>query len=314
MSDLPDPWKRAVEQRRQSHDLTAADPCVRLLHDEVDGLRCDRFGPVCWFYWYAGDAPTEIDVERFAALTQIAGARHWHAHGMSDRGRDPARRRHWQSPQAPDTWVAAEDSLRFLLRADSGQSAGLFVDQRQNRGWVRARSAGTRILNLFAYTGSFGVAALAGGAVEIVQNDVSRAGLDWARENAALNPSAADTAIEYAQVDARLLVDGCRKRGRRFDGVVCDPPSFARGRRRSDPVFRVEHDLEGLVEACMEIIDPGGWLLVSANYGGWPPDAFTTIVSRAVGRRGRVQPAPGPGADCGGAGDGVMLSVVVEVG
>ena len=126
-----------------------------------------------------------------------------------------------------------------------------------------------------------------------VQVDVSHVYLDWARANAALN-GIDDERTEYSGVDARLFVDGCHRRGRRFEGVVCDPPSFGRGRRRSTRVFRVEDDLPELVHSCARLVDPGGWVLVSSNYEGWTQTRFEAAVA---GAWATVEPAPGAGDD-----------------
>ena len=312
MSDLPNPWRRALDRRRRLFDLAAADLCARLLDDEDGSLRCDRYGPVCWFYWYREYSPGPEDLERLTAFTAAAGARHWHLRHMPDRGSDPGQRRHRSSPGAPETWTAAEGGLRFRLRAGGGQSPGLFLDQRRNRGWVRDRASGARVLNLFAYTGAFGIAALAGGASEVVQNDVSRANLDWARENASLN-GLDRAAVEYAAVDARLLVEGCRRRGRRFDGIVCDPPAFARSRGRDRGPWRVERDLPALVRACAGLLSPGGWLLVSSGCESWREGAFEEAVRQGLDGGQRLEPAPGPGKDFGSARGG-LRSVVVRAG
>ncbi len=312
MSDLPAPWRRALDRRRRLFDLSAPDTCARLLNDEDGTLRCDRYGPVCWFSWYRDASPRPEDLARLDAFTGAAGAGHWHLRCMPDRGRDPGLRRHWSSPGAPETWTAAEAGLRFQLRAAGGQSPGLFLDQRRNRAWVREHARGARVLNLFAYTGGFGLAALAGGAHEMVQNDVSRTHLAWARQNAALN-GMDGAAVEYPAVDARLLVEGCRRRQRRFDGIVCDPPAFSRSRGRDGGPWRVERDLTALVQGCAGLLAPGGWLLVSSGCEGWGPGAFERAVGRGLSGAEGMRPAPGPGEDCGG-GRGVLQSVVVRAG
>jgi 23S rRNA (cytosine1962-C5)-methyltransferase len=304
---LPETWQAGLEHRRTHFDLADPELCVRLLHTEDNALRCDRFGPVCWFYEYETQQPTAARYAQFESFAVAAGARHWHMQGMHDRGRDPRPSRHAASMAAPDAWHAVEDGQRFELRAGSGQSPGLFLDQRDNRAWVRHHASDARILNLFAYTGGFGVAALAGDAAEVVQVDVSRAYLNWARVNAGLN-GVGGNLVEYSAVDARRLVAGCQKRGRRFDGIICDPPSFGRGRGRNADVFRIEHDLPELVQACRELLDPGGWMLVSCNYEGWSQARFEAVISAVTSDKGtRIEPAPGAGKDFCGPGQAPLL-------
>ena len=305
MTTLPAAWQAALEHRRERFDLTDPNLCVRLLHGEDSKLRCDRFGPVCWFYEYKAEQPTAVSRGLYESLTAASGARHWHMQGMHDRGGNPQAGLHAASAGAPEAWKAVENGLTLELRAASGQSPGLFLDQRANRAWVQQHASGARVLNLFAYTGAFGIAALAGGAAEVVQVDVSRPYLDWARANAKLNGFAEDR-VEYSAVDARLLVDGCRRRGRRFDGIICDPPSFGRGRGRNTRLFRIEHDLAELVFSCRELVDPGGWILVSSNYEGWTQTRFEAVIGGSgdwgVGASGAaIEPAPGAGEDFGTA-------------
>ncbi len=303
MADLPGTWIEGLRLRSAGFDLADPDLCFRPLHGEGKNLRCDRFGPVCWFYRYASGEPSDSEVAQFSAFSQAAGARHWHSHGMNNRGSDPHTRRHITSQGAPDTWRARENGLHFELRAGSGQSPGLFLDQRDNRAWVRRHAQGARILNLFAYTGGFGIAALAGGASQVLQVDVSRPYLDWARTNAALN-RIDDDSVEYSAVDARLLVDGCHRRGRHFDGIICDPPSFGRGRGHSSRLFRIERDLGDLLSSCLRLVDPGGWVLVSSNYEGWNQAHFEGTIRRLGAD---IETAPGAGDDFRVVGPSPML-------
>jgi 23S rRNA (cytosine1962-C5)-methyltransferase len=293
LTPVAESWKMALRRRQDHFDLSDDSTCLRLLHSEDERLRCDRFGSVCWFYRYRTGQPTGAEQAQYDAFAASAGATHWHAHGMSDRGRDPQAREHVSSRGAPETWMARENGVQFELRANRGQSAGLFLDQRDNRAWVRQNSANARVLNLFAYTGAFGVSALLGEAAEAVQVDVSRPYLDWARVNATHN-GVHDERSQYKAVDAQLLVDGCRKRGRRFDGIICDPPSFGRGRGRNSRVFQVQHDLVPLLQTCVALLDPGGWILVSTNYEGWTQAQFDGVLAGVGGQR---ETAPGAGAD-----------------
>ena len=86
---------------------------------------------------------------------------------------------------APEVFEVHEQGVPFEVRLHDGLRTGLFLDQRDNRRRIRELASGKRVLNLFAYTGSFSVAALAGGAVSAVSVDVSQAALRWAERNAA---------------------------------------------------------------------------------------------------------------------------------
>ncbi len=299
MSELPADWQSAL-RRRQA--LLTNERCLRLLHREVPSLRCDRFDTVCWAYWYSEADPSDEIRSHLDALCEAVGVHHWHLHGMSDRGKDPQRRRHWSSSEAPVEWRATEANLCFVMRADRGQSPGLFLDQRIHRRWVREHASGRRVANLFSYTGAFGLAAASGGATQVEQIDVSRSYLDWSAENAQLNELSGHTT--EARVDAGLFLQGCRKRNRKFDAIICDPPSFARASRRGTATWRVVDDLPRLVEMALESLTEGGWMLVTSNHEGWSQTQMADGLAK-VGAR--VEPAAGPGGDFETAEDESLL-------
>lgn len=281
---------------------------MRLVHTEGRGLRCDRLGPVCWFYWYREAGPAMHQIQCFAEICRHAGCLHWIAREMPERGSDPNRRRTWSSAEAPTSWRAEEHGLAYLLRSDRGQSPGLFLDQRRNRRWILGEARGRSVLNLFAYTGGFGLCAARGGAAEVVNVDSSRANLEWARENVRLN-DLGGYSIEFAAVDARLFVRGCRRRGRLFDLIVCDPPSFSRGQ---EGVFRVERDLPRLVADAAALLRSGGKMLVCSNYENWTAVKFEQVVAKALEGKGAVlKPAPEADQDFEGPGAARILKSVL---
>ena len=127
---------------------------------------------------------------------------------------------------APDPLLIREGGLLYRVRLGDGLKTGIFLDQRENRRRVRELSAGKRVLNLFAYTCAFTVAARAGGASQTVSIDASRGALAWGGENLEANglASADDRLID---ADALVWLKQAKKRNERFDLVVLDPPSYA---------------------------------------------------------------------------------------
>lgn len=291
---IPEHWQRALDARKAHFRYTRWDT-LRLLHGEDAHIRCDRLGPVCWFYCYR--LPTPEHLAAMAGFAEAAQSPHWCAQFMQDRGRDPRSR--WQHPSsAPEAWTANEGDLSYHFRRAQGLSPGLFLDQRANRRWLRAHAVGCRVLNLFSYTGGFSLNAVQGGASQVTSVDLSRAFLDWSRANFTLNQMEVE-AHEFWSTDARYFLRGCAKRGRRFDLIVCDPPSFARG---PQGVFSLEKDLTDLLRQIDDALERGGLLLLSSNYEKWNQRTFVEQV-RQVLREERYEAVDLPALDIDVAAD-----------
>lgn len=180
----------------------------------------------------------------------------------------------WLLGQPVDFCTITEEGLRYQVDLGSKQNNGLFLDMRYGRNWVRAHARGQNVLNLFAYTCGFSVAAIAGGAEQVVNLDMSRAALSRGRDNHRLNGH--DTSrVSFLGHD--LFKSWSKvKQGGPYDLVIIDPPSFQKGSfvlgkdyarvlRRlpelltangcvlacmNDPAFTVEFLLEGMAEAA----------------------------------------------------------------
>lgn len=174
--------------------------------------------------------------------------------------RDP---RPWLGAPAPEEFTALEGGMRLRIRPYDGYSVGLFLDQRDNRQQVRAMAAGRRVLNLFAYTCGFSVAAGLGGAAEVVNVDVSRKALEWGRRNVEENGLALAQHI-FLRADALGYLARARRQGRTFEVVILDPPTFARD--KEGRAFSLASDLTSLVRAAQEVAAPGAVMLLSVNH------------------------------------------------
>ncbi len=160
----------------------------------------------------------------------------------------------------PVETVVEEAGMRFGLDFAAGYSAGLFIDQRANRAFVR-RASIRRMLNTFAYTCSFSVAAALAGA-ETVSVDLSKKSTDRGRANFALN--GLDTAAHRFIADDVLdVLPRLARRGEKFDAIILDPPTFSRGNK--DRKWQIEHDLESLLLAAIELASPKARVLLSTN-------------------------------------------------
>jgi 23S rRNA (cytosine1962-C5)-methyltransferase len=156
--------------------------------------------------------------------------------------------------------IATEDHLKVGIDFGAGYSVGLFVDQRENRRFVR-QTKPKRILNCFAYTCSFSVAAASAGA-HTVNVDLSKKSLERGRQNFALN----DLSTEKHQLiadDVRPVLRRLARRGDKFDMIILDPPTFSR--TKGGKAFHVEKDFEELIAAALEIVDRDGRILLSTN-------------------------------------------------
>ena len=167
-------------------------------------------------------------------------------------------------PQASPREVVSESGLLYEIDFSASYSVGLFTDQRANREFLRARKP-ARLLNTFAYTCAFSLAAAHVGA-ETVSVDVSKSSLQRGRHNFELN-GIAITSHRFVPEDVPAYLRRLAKRGEKFDAVILDPPTF--GRAGSGKTFRVERDFGALLAATSEIVSLGGAILLSTNFSGW---------------------------------------------
>ena len=163
-------------------------------------------------------------------------------------------------PALPLETVVTENGMRFGLDFAAGYSAGLFIDQRANRTRVR-REPVRRLLNTFAYTCSFSIAAALAGA-ETVSVDLSKKSLDRGRANFALN-SIELAPHRFLADDVLEVIPRLARRGEKFDAIILDPPTFSRGNKGRR--FQVERDLEALLQAALEVAAPRARILLSTN-------------------------------------------------
>ncbi len=156
--------------------------------------------------------------------------------------------------------VVMERGLRFEIDFSAGYSVGLFIDQRENRSFVR-KSAPKRMLNCFAYTCSFSLAAAIGRA-HTVSVDLSQKSLERGRANFVLNnlPAAGH---HFIADDVFEVLPRLARKGEKFDLVVLDPPTFSRSHRGK--AFQVESDFEGLLMAALEVAERDCRILLSTN-------------------------------------------------
>lgn len=156
-----------------------------------------------------------------------------------------------------DEWTLTEGGLRYLVDFGKKQNTGLFLDMRYGRDWVRANAAGKRVLNLFAYTCGFSVAAIEGDADFVVNLDMSRAALSRGRDNHRLN---GHDLSKVAFLGHELFKSwGKVKSTGPYDLVIIDPPSFQKGS------FLLTKDYQRVLRKLPELLTAQGTVLACMN-------------------------------------------------
>lgn len=157
--------------------------------------------------------------------------------------------------------LVLERGLRAMVDFEAGYSVGWFCDQRLNRAWLESELRPQSILNCFAYTGAFSLAAARVGA-QTTSVDLSKKSLSRARANFELNGWESDQ-HRFIADDVFSVLPRFARRGERYDTVILDPPTFSRG--ANGRVFRVEKNFVDLIELVIPLLNPAGWILLSTN-------------------------------------------------
>jgi 23S rRNA (cytosine1962-C5)-methyltransferase len=188
----------------------------------------------------------------------------------------------------PDTaWQMRHDGLTFELRPTPTGQVGFFAEQMEPWRWlrnaIRAPAAPIDILNLFAYTGGSTLAAAIAGA-QVTHVDASRPAVGWARRNATL--SGLDAApIRWIVDDVQSFVRREARRGRRYKGLILDPPSYGHGPKGER--WTLFDQLPDLLDACLGLLDEPAFVLLTAHAEGLEPKDVGAVLSDAFARSGR---------------------------
>ena len=175
----------------------------------------------------------------------------------------------WSEHKLPETWNINYGDLRFQIKPMGFKHTGLFPEQAANWDWFREliEKAGrpVSVLNLFAYTGGATVAAAKAGA-NVCHVDASKGMVAAAKENAALS-GLSDAPIRYIVDDCKKFIEREIRRGRKYDAIIMDPPSYGRG--PTGEVWKIEECIEDFVALCYNVLsdDPLFFLLNSYTTG-----------------------------------------------
>ncbi len=217
--------------------------------------------------------------------------RHWkklnaHYHRSTKGGGE------WEFFDLPQQWDIHYGALTFHLKPFSFKHTGLFPEQAVNWDWITAkiRNVGrpVKVLNLFAYTGGATLAAASAGA-EVTHVDASKGMVAWAKENAA--------ASDLSNAPIRWLVDDCMKfvereirRGKTYDAVIMDPPSYGRGPKGE--IWKIEDAIYPLLQACTQILSKNPlFFLVNSYTTGLQPAVLAYMIQTVMKPYGGITDA-----------------------
>jgi 23S rRNA (cytosine1962-C5)-methyltransferase len=265
-------------------DADTTRPGVELL-DAGEGRRLERFGPMvvdrpaptalAWLHEREAWNSADLRFDVVAGWSTVDG----------------------KALEAPTPWPVEVAGLTMEVRPTSSGGLGLYPEHVANLAWLEARigeqlgaAAGEQrpsVLNLFAHTGLATLAAARAGA-EVAHVDGARTAIAWARRNAELS-GLADRPIRWLVDDAAAFVAREARRGRRYDGIVLDPPSFghAKGRR-----WRLEDELPGLLRASARILADNGFVLLTAHTTGLDGTVLADLARAAFTSGERIRADP----------------------
>ncbi len=274
----------AAVARRQALPELKGQQGLRLIHAESDGLPgivADQYGDTVVVQLTSAGA----DKWRKAivnALVQATGCARIYERSDSDvrglEGLEPTVG--WRYGEPKEAGISIdENGVNLAVDVVGGHKTGFYLDQRDNRAWLRSVAAGKDILNCFCYTGGFSLQALAGDAKSVLSIDSSGPALAQARANLALNPHLPAERAEWQEADVFQALRDFRKAGRTFDLIVLDPPKFAPSAAHADRAARAYKDINIL---GFRLLRPGGLLMTYSCSGGIGLELFQKIVAGAA--------------------------------
>jgi len=239
------------------------------LLDCGDGRRLERFGSVV----VDRPAPAATQARRLPEAEWAKPALRW-AKGA------------WVRGAAADPWPVQVGGVTFECRPAAGGQVGLFPEHAVSWAWLdqAVRTAAERlerepeVLSLFAYTGG-ATLACAGAGARVTHVDSSKPAVAWARQNAVLS-GLAEAPVRWLTEDVRAYVRRERRRGRHYDGIVLDPPSYGHG----EGAWRIEDDLPALMDDLLALCGARPSLFVlSAHTPGYDGDRLAAMVREHIG-------------------------------
>ena len=192
---------------------------------------------------------------------------------------------HVYGEEAPQEFLILENGVSYQVFLNDGLMTGIFLDQHEVRGsLVDGLAAGQSLLNMFSYTAAFSVAAAMGGAVETTSVDLAKRSGELSEEHFVANGLALDD-HRFVVMDVFDYYKYAKRHELSYDVIVLDPPSFARNKKRT---FSVAKDYHRLVSEALEILNPGGTLILSTNAANVTKEKFKKQIEKGFqGRKHR---------------------------
>jgi len=263
--------------------------CYRLFNGELEGISgfvVERYGPLLVFQWHEGKCDLDI-----SAMESVA---HFYESSLgiksvylkrfiSDRSGKTADQSHYLNrpfwgAESDSSIVCFEKGIKLEIHPYEGFSTGIFLDQRNNREFLRHSFKNKEVLNCFAYTCAFSLAC-ALGENTITSVDLSKKYLDWGKRNFILNGISVEKHSFFA-VDVFEQFKKAKKLGKTYDLIILDPPSFSRN--QNGKVFSVKKDMKALVSESCDILNSCGTIFVSSNLATWGSSELKELVQEVL--------------------------------
>jgi 23S rRNA (cytosine1962-C5)-methyltransferase len=279
-------FERRLQRALKLRERLVGVPYYRLIHAEADGLPgvvVDRFGDVvvCEVSSAGMDRLAEALTAAIDAVLKPAT--------ILIRGEGNARQMEGLSPMSrfakgglEGPIELQENGVRFLADPAGGQKTGWFYDQRENRSLTARFSNGAKFLDLYSYTGGFGIQAAAAGATEVLAIDRSEPALNLLKQAAVLN--GVDNRVTVQRGEAFEVLEQLIADKKRFDVVSADPPAFVKSRKDLNVGSKAYRKLARL---AAQAVEPGGFLFIASCSHNMPAADFATQVARGIHEGGR---------------------------
>lgn len=295
---LSQDYLNIVEGYQQFHKIYnhVDNQSYRIIHSSKNEIQADVYNDVLWVYWYKKDIPSELDIQALSAAAEKINLK-WVCRHMTNRGHGvshESQKNLWFYSCLNESWITEENDVKAEMRLHAGYSPGLFLDQRENRLWVKKNSEDKFVLNLFSYTSLFSVNAALGKAAKVTTVDASSNFINWSKNNFNINSLSADHHEFFVQ-DSLLFLEGSKKRQRTWDLIICDPPSFG---RTKTTVWKIDKDLPRLAELMWACLNKNGSILFTCNYEKWTlKDSLNQFTKKIPKGNYTVEILPCPGLD-----------------